>query len=44
MELQVRTIIKKGCFSELDIMEIHQKINDQESSNNTSPGTSIINK
>ena len=26
---QVRTIIKKGWFSDLEILEIHQKINDQ---------------
>ena len=36
---QVRTIKKKGWFSELEIIEIHQKINDQERSNNTLPGT-----
>ena len=41
---QVRTIIKKGWFSELEIIEIHQKINDQEWCNNTLPGTSNINK
>ena len=39
---QVRTIIKKGWFSDLEIIEIHQKINDQQSSNNTLPGTSNI--
>ena len=41
---RVRTIIKKGWFSDLEILEIHQKINDQQSSNNTLPGTSNINK
>ena len=41
---QIRTIMKKGWFSELEIIEIHQKINDQERSNNTLPGTSNINK
>ena len=41
---QVRTIIKKGWFSDLEILEIHQKINDQQGSNNTLPGTSNINK
>ena len=32
---QVRTIIKNGWFSDLEKIEIHQKINDQQSSNNT---------
>ena len=40
---QIRTMMKKGLFSELEIIEIHQKINDQEKSNNTLPGTSNIN-
>ena len=40
---QVRTIMKKGWFSELEIIEIHQKINDQER-RNTLPDTSNINK
>ena len=40
---QVRTIMKKGWFSELEIIEIHQKINDQER-RNTSPDTANINK
>ena len=40
---QVRTIIKKGWFSDLEIIEIHQKINNQLS-NNTEPDTSNINK
>ena len=40
---QVRTIIKKGWFSELEIIEIHQKINNQQG-NNTVPDTSNINK
>ena len=39
---QVRTIMKKGWFSELEIIEIHQKINDQER-RNTLPDTSNIN-
>ena len=41
---QVRMIIKKVWFSKLEIIEIHQKINDQQKSNNTLPGTSNINK
>ena len=41
---QVRTAIKKGWFSHLEIIEIHRKINDQQSSNNTLPGTANINK
>ena len=41
---QVRTIMKKGWFSGLEIIEIHQKINYQERSNNTLPGTSNFNK
>ena len=40
---QVRTIMKKGWFSELEIIEIHQKINDQER-RNTLPDTPNINK
>ena len=40
---QVRTIMKKGWFSELEIIEIHKKINDQER-RNTLPDTSNINK
>ena len=40
---QVRTIIKKGWFSDTEIIEIHQKINNQQG-NNTVPGTSNINK
>ena len=40
---QVRTIMKKGWFSELGITEIHEKINDQER-RNTLPDTSNINK
>ena len=40
---QVRTIMKKGWFSELEITEIHQKMNDQER-RNTLPDTSNINK
>ena len=40
---QVRTIMKKGRFSELEIIEMHQKINDQERRNSL-PDTSNINK
>ena len=40
---QVRTIMKKFWFSDLEIIGIHQKINDQ-CSNNTLHGTSNINK
>ena len=40
---QAGMIMKKGWFSELEIIEIHQKINDQER-RNTLPGTSNINK
>ena len=40
---QVR-IIKKGWFSDLEILEIHQKINDHQGSIDTLPGTSNINK
>ena len=40
---QVRTIMMKGWFSELEIVEIHQKINDQER-RNTLPDTPNINK
>ena len=36
--------MKKGWFLELEIIEIHQKINDQERKNTTLPGTSNINK
>ena len=36
-------IIKKGWFSDLEIIEIHQKINDQQV-NNTLIDTSNINK
>ena len=39
----VGTTIKKGWFSDHEIIEIHQKINDH-SSTNTLPGTSNINK
>ena len=38
---QVRTIIKKGWFSDLEIREIHQKINNEQD-NNTVPDTSRI--
>ena len=40
---QVKTIMKKGWFSELEIIEIRQKINDQVR-RNTLPDTSNINK
>ena len=40
---QVRTIIKKGWFSDLEIIEIHQKMNNQKG-DNTVPDTSNINK
>ena len=40
---QVRTIIKKDWFSNLEIIEIQQKINDQQG-NNTLPDTLNINK
>ena len=40
---QVRTIIKKYRFSDLEIIDIHQKINNQQG-NNTVPNTSNINK
>ena len=36
---QVRTIIKKGWFSDLEILEIHQKTNKQD---NTVPDTSRV--
>ena len=38
---QVRTIMKKGWFSELEIIEIHQKINDQERRNTLSDSPNI---
>ena len=40
---QARTIMKKGWFSELVIIEMHQKINDQER-RNTLPDTPNMNK
>ena len=40
---QVRTIIKKGWFSDLERLEIHQKINNEQHSNTIS-GTPSINK
>ena len=39
---QVRIIIKKSWFSDLDIQQIHQKINNEQDSN-TAPNTSGIN-
>ena len=41
---QVGMIMKMGWFSELEIIETHQKIDDQERSNNILPSTSNINK
>ena len=38
---QVRTIIKKGWFSDLEILEIHQKINNEQDSNTISDIPSI---
>ena len=40
---QVRTIIRKCWFSDLEILEIHQKINNEQNSNLV-PNTSRINK
>ena len=40
---QVRTIIKRGWLSNLEILEIHQKINNKQD-RNTVPGTSTIKK
>ena len=40
---QVRTIIKKCWFSDLEILEIHQNMNNEQDSN-TVPDTSSINK
>ena len=40
---QVRTIIKTGTFSDLEILEIHTKI-DNEHESYTAPDTSTINK
>ena len=37
---QVRTIIKKGWFSDFEVLEIHKKINKQD--NNTVPDTSRV--
>ena len=41
---QVWRIIKNGWFSDLKIFEIYQKINAQQITENTLPGTSNINK
>ena len=38
---QVRTILTKGWFSELEIIEIHQKINDQERRNTLTDAPTI---
>ena len=38
---QVRTIIEKGLFSDLEILEIHQKINDKRVCNTISDTPSI---
>ena len=43
LDNQVRTIIKKGQFSNLKILEIHQKINNEQD-NYTVPDTSTIKK
>ena len=40
---QVRTVIKKGWFSDLEILGIHQKVNNEQD-RNTIPDTSGINK
>ena len=40
---QVRTILMKGWFSDLEIQEKHKKINN-EHDNNTVPDTSRINR
>ena len=39
---QVRTTIKKSSFSDLEILEIHQKINNEQDSNTISDTKSII--
>ena len=41
---QVRTIIKKGWLSDLEILETHQKINNREDSNTISDTPSINKK
>ena len=41
---QVRTIIKKDWFSSLEIVEIHQKMNNEQDYKNTVSDTSSINK
>ena len=38
---QVRTIIKKGWFSDLEILEIHQKIHNQQGSNRVLDSSNI---
>ena len=38
---QVRTIIKKGLFSDLETLEIHQKINNEQDSNKIADTPSI---
>ena len=38
---QVRTMIKKGWFSDLEILEIHQKINNEQDSNTVLDTSSI---
>ena len=40
---QVRTVIKKGWFSDFEIQRIHHKINNEQESNRIS-GTPSINK
>ena len=41
---QVWTIIKKGWFSDLEVLEMHRKINDQQSGTNTFHSTLNNNK
>ena len=38
---QVRTLIKKGCFSDFELLEIHHKINKEQDSNTTSDTPNI---
>ena len=42
-QAKTKTLIKKGWFSDLEILEIHQKISNEQN-NNTVPDTSTINK
>ena len=43
LAVQIRTIIKKDCFSDVEMLEIHHKINNEQDSN-TVADTSGINK